>query len=672
MSAQQMQNVLSSLSEQERDLLLNLLNGPQAPENPYENVVDNFNVSETLEFIEKEYGVDVFNNYESVDENNKAFLIIGEVQSGKTNTFMSHNLMSIVQGVKTLVIVRNLTVDVTQLIKNCNNMAQKHSQYVGHKCPKLQAGGIECLDDWFDVQGVTTQLVLLANKTQLGKFMKKWNERSERLGANFLKYNLTVDEADQSLQTEGETIQQHLSDIVGNSNKLFAVTATPNGVMNLETCPNVHNIIRVKIPEGRNYHGFHYLTHMKIEKSNGTIPCEDAVENKKRMVINNNNPIHKIIKDLDVEDYNEKYDHPVIFLPKIDRKVQNHEYIAEYLHANTSKNWASIIFNGKGVTIEHVNLNEDDMVIERVRGKKVKMVEGREISPNAFYFVGCDIAQGLSLLKGIEEKLGLTHVCIVAGALADRGTNFCDSTYTWHITHQYIEPSTSSTMASMVQSLRICGIHRDNMPLKLYCSKKNHDDLKKEYQLQKDILEDMEKEGVNIPMSEFMDKKRVHKSRKPSKKSSRNDTRMGVTNRMSMDNLEISERLPTPIQINVNNNYGPTTNNIFPGQGAPTIVNGATDEARESTQDPFKGIQKIREIWNAAKLGKVYNILNYFHENCGIDGEITPGVLELELSIPKKQMSDYTKWDVPKGRYNIIEKHNGNYRLRECVKEILK
>lgn len=60
------------------------------------------------------------------------------------------------------------------------------------------------------------------------------------------------------------------------------------------------------------------------------------------------------------------------------------------------------------------------------------------------------------------------NIIVVAGGMADRGINFADhKTSGWHITSQVlIKPS--SSCANLLQSLRILGVHNDDIPLKVY------------------------------------------------------------------------------------------------------------------------------------------------------------------------------------------------------------
>ena len=69
----------------------------------------------------------------------------------------------------------------------------------------------------------------------------------------------------------------------------------------------------------------------------------------------------------------------------------------------------------------------------------------------------------------------------------------------WHITHQILHKSDSSSCANIVQSLRICGIHNDNIPLRVYCSKEDKNKIWKSYKLTNEIIQHL---NVSSPVQE--------------------------------------------------------------------------------------------------------------------------------------------------------------------------
>jgi hypothetical protein len=63
-----------------------------------------------------------------------------------------------------------------------------------------------------------------------------------------------------------------------------------------------------------------------------------------------------------------------------------------------------------------------------------------------------------------------THrVITIAGDMAGRGIRFSDTTYKYHLTHQYYVAATSSAGERVYQAMRCFGVFYDNLPIHLYC-----------------------------------------------------------------------------------------------------------------------------------------------------------------------------------------------------------
>lgn len=62
----------------------------------------------------------------------------------------------------------------------------------------------------------------------------------------------------------------------------------------------------------------------------------------------------------------------------------------------------------------------------------------------------------------------------------------------WHCTDMFYRPSPGVSVATLLQSMRLCGIYKDNIPLTCYLEKRYQEDLHKGHQLQEDIFRRLE------------------------------------------------------------------------------------------------------------------------------------------------------------------------------------
>jgi len=121
---------------------------------------------------------------------------------------------------------------------------------------------------------------------------------------------------------------------------------------------------------------------------------------------------------------------------------------------------ATIVYNGDGISFRYKNI---------IRNEKKS------------------ISKFLQELK--EEGVSkYPHIMIFAGDLAGRSISFVSQDYKWHLTDQRLLISTSCDEPELIQKIRLCGVYKDEIPLKLYTTKKTIDDLRKAYIRQEEIL----------------------------------------------------------------------------------------------------------------------------------------------------------------------------------------
>ena len=84
-------------------------------------------------------------------------------------------------------------------------------------------------------------------------------------------------------------------------------------------------------------------------------------------------------------------------------------------------------------------------------------------------------------------------------------------------------------------------------------------------------------------------------------------------------------------------------------------------------QDMKRGLENVKKIWTTQKQGIVLNILKYFVNDCGIEGEIHMTALREDCGVI--QIEDFLHWFISRHtRYKILIKlPNNSYKLNPQV-----
>ncbi len=96
-----------------------------------------------------------------------------------------------------------------------------------------------------------------------------------------------------------------------------------------------------------------------------------------------------------------------------------------------------------------------------------------------------------SCLQKLKDNGGVAkypHIMIFAGDLAGRCISFVSEDYTWHLSDQRLLISSSCDEPELIQKIRLCGVYNDDIPLRLYATKKTISELRKAYLRQEEII----------------------------------------------------------------------------------------------------------------------------------------------------------------------------------------
>jgi hypothetical protein len=202
-----------------------------------------------------------------------------------------------------------------------------------------------------------------------------------------------------------------------------------------------------------------------------------------------------------------KCSHLVSHQDEIVRTISNHDV--------WKSNWVAIAYNGSGIAIYHDSFRGlNQLVIDEVQGKPCDT----QIQNGVFQFKNLGIMQALSYLYTHGGIKKYPRIAISAGNLASRCINFMDNQYMWHITDEYVDPSETALCVDLIQSLRICGIHKNATPLKLWTTQDVYDNITKTHMNVKQFTLHAGDLNPETDYVEILEKVKIHKDKLGNKK----------------------------------------------------------------------------------------------------------------------------------------------------------
>ena len=431
---------------------------------------------------------------ESFKLDKEYYLIYGAVQSGKTQFLQGITIAHIaLSRCPVIVILRNCRGDAQQLSNRFSDFIKEQNQYFkeagfsGSNVLKyFYVGGNKSEESLRRAFTNCNMIVAIANKTQLN--------RLEKVITPETKYATIIDEADSVAYGEDdvqfrETLHRS---ILANSGRTYAITATTFNVIFSEKNIPTKNIIRLPInPE---YRGLQKIQMKVIDPKN-----ESELEDYLKLLSERNAYEHKV--DDSLHRGLKKNDHPMIMLiKKFHRKLKQQELARQVVEIG---NWSEVIvFNGDGLTMYSKHIESLAQIIrggviretsEGVTGFKIKprTVHIEENEGKYYVSVKAQIDEGLQYYKELHmssKSTRISHLAIVSEGMADRGISFVSKDYKWHLTTQYYEPNKKVFADNIIQSIRLCGNYKDDLPSVLYSTEKVCDDLAKCFLVQEEML----------------------------------------------------------------------------------------------------------------------------------------------------------------------------------------
>jgi hypothetical protein len=447
---------------------------------------------DTLEYLNLQSN-NFFNNNEEIlmnsDRRELVKLIVGNVQSGKTSVICGLSVYNLLFRQKTtIIIVRNLVGDYKQLAakfgdkgpfsgRNLHLEKNIDVLFTGNKKDKINifkiGNALNC-----SVPGI---IIAIANGTE----MKTLVDLVQTIGIDNVDFDIIIDECDdlgyKKIMTS--SYLRNYTILKDYSSQIFGVTATAFDVMFIENELNSGKVFRLERPQ--NYKGVSNIEfrHMNTSTTFDQVGLEFQMN--REMV-----ELYLRIQGTRFEDAiefeGELQCHPNIILHRVSHLTTSHDNMMKaFVTMDILKDWTCIVYNGTGISVfgRLLAYDPDEPFI-------IDGVTGTMDEDEVWHWDGIGIQHALQMLRNRDPDAELfSNICIAAGRLASRGINFCSLDYKWHLTHQILATTSSSSISELIQSIRLCGVYTDDIPLVLYTPQKDINDLRNSCELHEQLVD---------------------------------------------------------------------------------------------------------------------------------------------------------------------------------------
>jgi hypothetical protein len=334
--------------------------------------------------------------------------------------------------------------------------------------------------------------------------------------------------------------------------------------------------------------------------------------------------------------------HPTMLLTKCSHLVVHQEEFVRTISNHTvwKLNWVAIAYNGSGITIYHDSFRGlKQLVIDGVFGQP----SDTQIQNGVFKFKNLGIMQTLSYLYNSGGLEKYPRVAISSGNLASRCINFMDNQYMWHVTDEYLDPSDTSSCVDLIQSLRICGIHKNVTPLKLWSTRNVYYNITKTHTNVKQFILHVGEKNPDTDIADILGDVKMH------------EDKFG-------DRNICKEKEPFTRVKNAKDDNTSSFTGMDTGTSTDTETN--TSDPKTDVQNyEVNGLKNVKQAYDN-QTGIVYKIIKMFIDNefeslskqeldkCGNENTI--------------KISNYIEWD--SNRRKIIEQtSSGKYKLTNQI-----
>jgi len=441
-------------------------------------------------------------------------LLKGAVQSGKSRIIFALCLLhSVMDSSNVLVMVRNFTDDYDQFRRN-------FLAFLGEYEAFLLSNGIrsddiaDLIPSFFYIGSVKEDrhgnlsrhedmcedmtrgrcvMIALANDRQLGVF----NDCHDMID-DVADLVVIVDEADQLVYSEGAQFTPQLECLLENATHLYGISATiyeafydPNGYFSTD------RVFYLTPPV--DYKGLSSLVYESISKTRKGLSDDQDLDSF--LEREKDRPPFPIGNDSR---------HPRIVLVKTESLISEQDKLMTSLLSRYKEEYTIITYNGTCCKICSPALVGVRMTLPLCHKKQAS-----SSTDQIHVFNHCALPYVLQYLKDNGGADRFPRILILSYKLVGRGINIVSADFGWHLTHMFYRPSRGTSVTAMIQSMRLCGIYEDNIPLTCIMEKDRYEDMYKGYMLQEDMFRRVKETRTDKTLTEWMRSQKFLKDKIP-------------------------------------------------------------------------------------------------------------------------------------------------------------
>ena len=449
-------------------------------------------------------------NFQDIMEFSEKYMIVkGFMQVGKTNFIISSAIWFMINGMSSIIVVRNYNGDKDQFVRRVQEYNEMLKKYMGAGPEGMGESKfvIECIFDKIKSSHFSNKnpkiIVCIANISPL----KKLTSIIENNPSISKKYSLMLDEVDY-IDSEGTCVTKELDKLRQHCFCSYGISAT---ILDSTFKRDVEkgNVIILSTPENYksvvNFKCIHLVyKNLLVTKKDGDaftdlnlFPYLDEFSKK--------TPYYVELYDNGESECQSECYHPVISLMRVaitnDSNIrllfniaEKYDFPVMYFQGGKGAGHITLIMgsdpNGMGKTSEDI-LHP----IKLKNGSKSTIVNGQ-------YHV-FDNSSPAIILEWLKNTGGgvvrFPRIMIIAGCMAARCQSFGSSDFNiclsnkklaWHLTEMYLSVSTVMDQPELLQTAgRLCVVARDNIQPLMYASKDTCIDLIKAFQTQEELIE---------------------------------------------------------------------------------------------------------------------------------------------------------------------------------------
>jgi hypothetical protein len=419
--------------------------------------------------------------------------VAGDVQGGKTNIALKLSHKCILSGYPVILVILDRDAGKLQL----QSRLERYNKDFKKWCEKKQLETIplkylfikDCKDPVVISRFLKNNMVVsYINQSQLSVLLPL-------LKNNFL---LITDEIDYAIKDSECKVAETYYNICKKSKIHIGVSATSFKFWYKEH--QVCSKLTFKLEQNKYYKGindivFKYPIDKEIFSPSQEDDCLEVDEEFKTFLT----CIEKegVFKNTNTET-GEEYIQPPITLYVPSSYTKHHNEVFNYIKGSLKRRakWMVIQYDGQdGCPIK--------LYCSEFEGK-YKIKNNIYVPRNNVYYISNNsLSDVLGSLRNVMYKNNFyKNILIVAGRLATRQVSYVCDKYIWHLSHLRILRSSLASCTELVQSMRLFGIFKDDMPLTLSCRNIDYIDIKKYVSFQNHVIDRVKSDEKYLTMFE--------------------------------------------------------------------------------------------------------------------------------------------------------------------------